>query len=68
MTTAKTKSELMLTEMSSTSHHAIDGLNQRYVRHCVSVGDVPKRTAKWQGTRNHTSPRYTTRWTELMKV
>jgi DNA polymerase V len=48
--------------------NAIDGLSQRYGRYCVSVGAVPKRTTKWQGTRNHTSPKYTTRWSELMKV
>jgi DNA polymerase V len=47
---------------------AIDGINQRYGRHTVTVGAMPKKTTRWQGSRNHTSPRYTTRWTDIMKV
>lgn len=47
---------------------AIDELNQKYGRHTVILGGIPKKTTKWQGTRDHTSPRYTTRWTEILKV
>lgn len=47
---------------------AIDTINQKYGRHTLTVGSVPKKTTKWQGKRDHTSPRYTTRWTDLPKV
>lgn len=47
---------------------ALDAINQRYGRYTVTVGAIPKKTTKWQGSRNHTSPRYTTRWTDIMKV
>ncbi len=47
---------------------ALDSLNQKYGRHTVTVGTLPKKTTKWQGNRKHTSPNYTTRWTDLPKV
>jgi DNA polymerase V len=47
---------------------AIDRLNQKYGRHTVMIGGVPQTTTRWQGNRNHTSQRFTTRWTELLKV
>jgi DNA polymerase V len=47
---------------------AIDVINQRYGRHSLTIGSLPKTTPRWQGNRNHTSPRYTTRWTDLLKV
>ena len=47
---------------------ALDSLNQKYGRHTVTIGTVPQKTTKWQGTRNHTSPCYTTRWTDILKV
>jgi DNA polymerase V len=47
---------------------AIDAINQRYGRHSLTIGSLPKTTPRWQGNRNHTSPRYTTRWTDLLKV
>lgn len=47
---------------------ALDKLNQKYGRHTVTVGAIPKKTTKWQGNRNHSSPKYTTRWTDILKV
>lgn len=47
---------------------AVDQLNKRYGRYAVTVGAIPKKTSKWQGNRNNTSPRYTTRWTDILKV
>lgn len=53
---------------SDVLHRAVDKLNQRYGRHTLTIGGLPKQTAQWQGRRNHRSPRYTTRWTELPEV
>lgn len=47
---------------------ALDNLNQRYGRHTVSVGTIPHKTKTWQGSRSHTSPKYTTKWSDLPKV
>lgn len=47
---------------------AIDSINHRYWRHALTIGTLPKKTTNWQGARNHTSLRYTTRWTDIMKV
>jgi DNA polymerase V len=47
---------------------AMDALNQKYGRYTVTVGSMPRKTSKWQGSRDHTSPRYTTRWTDILKV
>lgn len=47
---------------------AMDVINQKYGRHTVTIGAVPQKTTKWQGSRHHTSPCYTTRWTDILKV
>jgi DNA polymerase V len=47
---------------------AVDKINQKYGRHALTIGSLPKKTTQWQGARNHTSPRFTTRWTDLPKV
>jgi DNA polymerase V len=47
---------------------AMDVLNQKYGRHTVTIGAIPKKTTKWQRSRDHISPRYTTRWTKILKV
>lgn len=47
---------------------AMDAINQKYGRHTVTIGAVPQKTTKWQGARHHTSPCYTTRWTDILKV
>ncbi len=54
--------------VSETLMAALDKLNQRYGRHTVSVGTVPHKTKRWKGSRNHTSPGFTTKWSELPKV
>lgn len=53
---------------SEVLHKAVDTLNQRYGRYTLTIGGLPKKTARWLGARNHTSQRYTTRWTELLEV
>jgi DNA polymerase V len=47
---------------------AMDALNQKYGRYTVTVGSMPRKTSKWQGSRDHSSSRYTTRWTDILKI
>lgn len=53
---------------SEALYRAVDTLNRRYGRYTLTIGGLPKKTDQWQGARNHTSQRYTTRWTELLEV
>ncbi len=47
---------------------SIDAINKRYGRHSVTVGAISKTSTPWQSHKNHSSPSYTTRWTDLLKV
>lgn len=47
---------------------SIDAINKRYGRHSVTVGAISKTSTPWQSHKNHSSPSYTTRWTDLQKV
>jgi DNA polymerase V len=47
---------------------AVDRLNKKYGRNTVTVGAITRKENKFIGKRNYTSPRYTTRWTDIIKV
>lgn len=47
---------------------ALDRLNRKYGRGSVTVGYAPKDTKTWHGKRERVSPRYTTRWSDILKV
>jgi DNA polymerase V len=47
---------------------SIDAINKRYGHHSVTVGAISKTSTPWQSHKNHSSPSYTTRWTDLQKV
>jgi DNA polymerase V len=53
---------------SETSLKAIDTLNQKYGRHTVTVGALTKKEKTVISKRKYRSSRYTTRWTEILKV
>lgn len=45
----------------------LDAINQKMGKHMVQLGGVRKQ-APWQIKREQLSPRYTTRWDELLEV
>lgn len=46
----------------------MDGLNRRFGKHCVQLANSGLQSQTWRMKREHTSPRYTTRWQELPKA
>lgn len=47
---------------------ALDNLNRKYGRGAVTVGYAPKVTKAWQSKQEQRSPRYTTQWSEILKI
>lgn len=54
-------------ERSSKLMSAIDAVNEKMGRDTVHIAGIKKRKP-WQGSKSNRSPRYTTRWNELLHV
>lgn len=66
--TALSYSEGQGIQSSESMLAAVDRINQKYDPHALTIGSLPKKTTQWQGNRDYTSQRLTTRWTDLAKV
>lgn len=47
---------------------ALDAINAKYGPNAVALGASAMKNRKWTMTRRRQSPKYTTRWTDLMRV